>query len=57
VALKLIRPEISLSEKAVERFKNELRIARKIAHRYVCRMYDVGEEDFTNFITMEFVAG
>jgi serine/threonine-protein kinase len=57
VALKLIRPEISLSEKAVERFKNELRIARKIAHRYVCRMYDVGEEDFTHFITMEFVAG
>ena len=57
VALKLIRPEISFSEKAVERFKNELRIARKIAHRFVCRMYDVGEEGFTHFITMEYVPG
>jgi serine/threonine protein kinase len=57
VALKLIRPEVSLSEKAVERFKNELRIARKIAHRYVCRMYDVGEEGFAHFITMEYVPG
>ena len=57
VALKLIRPEISFSEKAVERFKNELRIARKIAHRFVCRMYDVGEEGFVHFITMEYVPG
>ncbi len=57
VALKLIRPEISLSEKAVERFKNELRIARKIAHRHVCRMYDVGEQGFSHFITMEYVPG
>jgi tRNA A-37 threonylcarbamoyl transferase component Bud32 len=57
VALKLIRPEISLSEKVVERFKNELRIARKIAHRFVCRMYDVGEEGFSHFITMEYVPG
>jgi len=57
VALKLIRPEISLSEKAVERFKNELRIARKIGHRHVCRMYDVGEEGFSHFITMEYVPG
>jgi serine/threonine protein kinase len=57
VALKLIRAEISLSEKAVERFKNELRIARKIAHRHVCRMYDVGEEGYSHFITMEYVPG
>jgi serine/threonine-protein kinase len=57
VALKLIRPEISVSEKAVERFKNELRFARKIAHRHVCRMYDVGEEGLTHFLTMEYVPG
>ena len=30
VALKLIRPEISVNDKAIERFKNELKIARKI---------------------------
>ena len=43
VALKLIKPEIGFNEKAVERFKNELKFARKISHRHVCRLYDLGE--------------
>jgi len=57
VALKLIRPEIGVNARAIERFRNELRFARKIAHRNVCRMYDLGEEGFFYFITMEYVAG
>jgi hypothetical protein len=57
VALKLIRPEISVNEKAIERFKNELKIARKITHRNICRMHDIGEEGFFHYITMEYVAG
>jgi serine/threonine protein kinase len=57
VALKLIRPEISVNEKAIERFRNELKFARKISHRNVCRMYDLGEEGFFHYITMEYVEG
>ena len=57
VALKLIRPEISTDENTIERFNNELRLARKISHRHVCRMYDVGEEGPSHFITMEYVPG
>jgi len=57
VALKLIRPEISVNEKAIERFRNELKFARKISHRNVCRMYDLGEEGFFHYITMEHVEG
>lgn len=57
VALKLIRPEISVNDKAIERFKNELKFARKISHRNVCRMHDMGEEGFFRYITMEYVAG
>ena len=57
VALKLIKPEIGFNEKAVERFKNELKFARKISHRHVCRLYDLGEFGMTHFITMEFVEG
>ena len=57
VALKLIKPDISSDSKTIERFKNELRIARKIRHRNVCQMYDLGEEKGTHFITMEFVPG
>jgi len=57
VALKLIRPEISANKKIIARFQNELRMARKIAHRNVCRMYDIERDGHTIFITMEYVAG
>ena len=57
VALKLIKPEIGKDEKTIERFRNELKLAREIAHRNVCRMYDLNEEKGTHFITMEYVRG
>jgi serine/threonine protein kinase/regulator of sirC expression with transglutaminase-like and TPR domain len=57
VALKLIKPEISSDRKTVERFQNELKFARKIVHKNVGRMYDIGKEEGSYFITMEFVEG
>ena len=57
VALKLLRPEISLDKETIERFSNELKLARKISHRNVCRMFDLGRAEGTTFITMEFVPG
>jgi len=57
VALKLLKPEISTDEAAIERFSNELRLSRKISHRHVCRMFDLGEVDGTHYITMEYVSG
>jgi serine/threonine protein kinase len=57
VALKLLRPEITLDKEAVERFSNELKLARKISHRNVCRMFDLGRAEGLSFITMEYVPG
>jgi len=57
VALKLIKSEISADKKTVERFQNELKFARKISHRNVCRMYDLNKEKGSYYITMEYVAG
>jgi serine/threonine protein kinase/Tfp pilus assembly protein PilF len=57
VALKLIRPEVASDKKTIERFSNELKMARKIAHRNVCRMYDLGEEKGIHYITMEYIPG
>jgi len=57
VAIKLIKPEISVDKKTVERFQNELKFARKIVHKNVGRMYDLGKEEGSHFITMEFVDG
>jgi serine/threonine protein kinase/tetratricopeptide (TPR) repeat protein len=57
VALKLIKPEIAADGNTIERFRNELRLARKIGHRNVCKMYDLNEEEGTYYITMEYVSG
>jgi serine/threonine protein kinase/Flp pilus assembly protein TadD len=57
VALKLIKPEISSDRKTLERFKNELKLARKVSQKNVGRMFDLGEEAGTHFITMEYVPG
>jgi len=57
VALKIIRPGISADKKTIERFSNELKMTRMISHRNVCRMFDLGEEKGTCFITMEYVPG
>jgi len=57
IALKLIKPEIASDKKTIERFKNELTTAREIAHRNVCRMFDLGEDKGQHYITMEYVPG
>ncbi len=57
VALKLLNPDIAGDEKTIERFRNELKLARQISHRNVCRMYDLNKEEGTFYITMEYVAG
>jgi serine/threonine protein kinase len=57
VALKLIKPEIAADEKTIERFRNELKTAREITHKNVCRMYDLNKEKGAYYITMEYVPG
>lgn len=57
VALKLIKPEIAKDKKTIERFRNELKLARNIRHKNVCGMFDLGEEAGTHFITMEYISG
>jgi serine/threonine protein kinase/Flp pilus assembly protein TadD len=56
-ALKLIRPEIASDKDTIERFSNEIRLARRVSHRNVCRMFDIGEAEGARFITMEYVHG
>jgi serine/threonine protein kinase/tetratricopeptide (TPR) repeat protein len=57
VALKLIKPEIAADQKTISRFRNELKLARQIAHQNVCRMFDLGRDKDRYFITMEYVPG
>ncbi|MBI3570225.1 MAG: protein kinase [Gammaproteobacteria bacterium] len=57
LALKLLRPEIARDPAMMERFKDEIRLARRITHKNVCRIYDFNRVDNLVYITMEFVDG
>ncbi len=66
VALKTIRPDLAEDARAVERFKREIHLARKVTHQNICRIYDVdfhhgqtagGDSQEVLFLTMELLPG
>jgi len=57
VALKFLPEALARDEKARNRFYNEVRIARQVAHPHVCRVYDIGEIEGHLYISMEFISG
>jgi len=58
VAIKTLKPEaMAGGSVALDRFKQEIRLARKIAHRNVVRTYDLGEQNGMYYLTMEYVEG
>jgi serine/threonine protein kinase/tetratricopeptide (TPR) repeat protein len=61
VALKTLRTEIAGTVQAMERFRREIQLARKVTHPNVCRIYDLfhdtlGSEPIT-FLIMELLKG
>jgi HAMP domain-containing protein/predicted Ser/Thr protein kinase len=57
VAIKTLKQEVMAGGAALERFKQEIRLARRIAHRNVVRTYDLGEQNGMYYLTMEYVEG
>ena len=57
VALKFLPDTAASDEGLLERFRNEVRIARRVSHPNVCRVYDVGDVEGQTFFTMEYVDG
>jgi Protein kinase domain len=57
VALKFLPESVSGDPQRLAQFHNEVRMARQVSHRNVCRVYDIGEADGRIFLTMEFVDG
>jgi len=55
VALKMLRT--GLSDEAIERFRREVKLTRRIQHRNVARMFDIGEHGHDKFLTMELIDG
>jgi tetratricopeptide (TPR) repeat protein len=57
VAIKVIRPELASDPKILQRFKQELILARQVTHRNVVRIFDLGVAGNVKFISMEFIEG
>ena len=57
VALKFLPESLKDDPARQERFYNEVRTARQVAHPAVCRVYDIGEVDGQPFLSMEYVDG
>ncbi len=57
VALKMVRRELLDTPGILERFRREARLARRVTHRNVARVFDVGEGEGERFLTMELVDG
>jgi serine/threonine-protein kinase len=57
VALKFLPVELAGDPVRLERLRNEVRLARQVAHPNVCRVYDIGDADGRPFLSMEFIDG
>jgi hypothetical protein len=58
VAIKVLRPDVVLeSRRNEQRFRSEIRLARRVRHRNVCPVYGDGEDRGLRYICMELVEG
>ncbi len=57
VALKVLRRELLDAPEVIERFRREVKLARRVTHPNVARTFDIGEHVGQRFMTMQFVDG
>ncbi len=57
VALKVLRPNFARTPEAGRRFRSEIKLARKVSHRNVCRIHEYGEDGNLRYLSMEFIDG
>ncbi len=57
VALKFLPETAKSNINLLTRFYDEVRIARQISHKNVCRVYDIGEIDGLPYLSMEYIDG
>lgn len=57
VAVKILRPSLTNDPEFLKRFRNEARNVANLGHPNIVTVYDVGSEDQTQYIVMEFIDG
>lgn len=57
IALKFLPQQLAKNEELLRRFRGEVRNARQVSHRNVCRVFDIGETQGLYYLTMEYIDG
>ena len=57
VAVKVLRPHLACSSEMTSRFRSEIKLARKVGHPNVCRIYEYGVDGLRHYISMEYIDG
>src|SRR5215467_7586094 len=57
VAIKVLNSTIVSTPELKQRFEREARIISRLNHPHICILHDVGHQDGTDFLVMEFLEG
>src|SRR5437868_2837882 len=57
VAIKVLPAHLSQDSEAKERFNREARAISSLSHPNICHLYDVGQQDGTSYLVMEYLSG
>ena len=57
VAIKILPQHLTEKSQAKQRFEREARVISSLQHPNICTLYDVGHQDGTDFLVMEFLEG
>jgi len=57
VAIKVLRSEFARTQEMAKRFRHEIKLARRVSHRNVCRIHEYGEDGPLRYISMEYLEG
>lgn len=57
VALKMLRTDLLAQPGFIARFRQEVKLARRITHPNVVRTFDLGEREGEYYLTMEYIRG
>jgi len=57
VALKVLRADLLEGDEMARRFRSEIKLARRVGHRNVCRVFEYGEDGPVRYIAMELIDG
>jgi serine/threonine protein kinase/Tol biopolymer transport system component len=57
VAIKVLPPHLASSAESRQRFEREAKTISRLSHPHICALYDVGREDETEYLVMEYLEG